>query len=162
MNERVRALRREFDASFAAPPRSVGEASESFLAIRVAGDPYAIPLGDIAALAARPATAPLPSRRPECLGLVGRGGALAALYSLPALLGAAAGTSTPRWMALLRAGTGLALGFEDYEGYARFTLSELSPLGEGAKRRHVSRAARHGGTSRLIIDIASIVNDLTA
>ena len=162
MNERVRALRRDFDASFAAPPRSDADTFEDFLAIRIAGDSYAIRLADVAALAARPAVAPLPSRRPECLGLVGHKGALAALFSLPALLGANAGASAPRWMVLLRAGAGLALAFDDYEGCARVALSALASLGEAAKRRHVARAARHGGVTRLIIDIPSIVNDLTA
>jgi chemotaxis signal transduction protein len=161
MNDRVRDLRREFDASFAAPPRSEERLFEDYLAIRIAGDPYAIRLADVAALAARPSVAPLPSRRPECLGLVGHKGALAALYSLPALLGADAGTSTPRWMAVLRAGAGLALAFDGYEGCARVALTDLASLGEAAKRRHVARAARHAGATRLIIDIASIVNDLS-
>lgn len=162
MNERVEALKRDFDRAFAAPPRGVQEAFEDVLAIRVGGDPYAIRLADVASLGARPAAVPLPSRRPECLGLVGQGGSLAALYSLSALLGLSGGTSTPRWMVLLKGGTGLALGFEGYDGYARIPLSEIAPLADAAKRRHVTRAAGRGASTRLIIDIPSIVNDLNA
>jgi purine-binding chemotaxis protein CheW len=162
VNDRVEALKRDFDRAFAAPPRGVQEAFEDVLAIRIGGDPYAIRLADVAALAARPPAVPLPSRRPECLGLVGQGGSLAVLYSLSALLGLGGGTSTPRWMALLKGGSGLALGFEGYEGYARIPLSEIAPLAEGAKRRHVSRGAGRGAATRLIIDIPSILNELSA
>lgn len=157
----AKALRRDFDAAFAAPAREGRDASEDFLAVGVSADAYAIPLADVAALSARPAFTPLPSRRPACLGLVGHGGAAAALFSLPALLGAPA-SGPPRWMALLRTAKDLALGFERYEGYARVLLSDIVPLGEGSRRAYVTRAARHGGVSRLIIDIPSIVNDLSA
>jgi purine-binding chemotaxis protein CheW len=160
VNERVEALKRDFDRAFAAPARTVQEAYEDALAIRVGGEAYAIRLADVAALGARPAPVPLPSRRPECLGLVSQGGSLAALYSLAALLGL--GASTPRWMVLLKGGTGLALGFEGYEGYARIPLSEIAPLADGAKRRHVTRAAGRGAVTRLIIDIPSILNELSA
>jgi chemotaxis signal transduction protein len=161
IEDRVRALKREFDAGFAAPPREGREASEDFLALGLGGDAYAIRLADVAALVARPAPTPLPSRRPACLGLVGNGGSAAALFSLPLLLGLPA-SAAPRWMALLREANDVGLGFERYEGYARVALADIVPLGEGTRRLYVTRSARHGGVTRLIIDIPAIVNDLSA
>lgn len=160
MEGRLEALRREFDQSFSVAHREGRESVEDFLLIQAAGDPYALRLGDIAALASRRTIVPLPSRRPEFLGLVGHRGSPAALFNLPQLLGYPAAGSLPRWFVLLRAGGAVALGFEGYDGHARIPASEQTPVGEAAKRRFVTKAVRHAGRVRPVVDIPGIVGAL--
>jgi hypothetical protein len=80
-------LARAFDATFAAPADTEVEEAESLLGIRVAGDPYAIPVGDIVGLAASGRIVPVPSRAPALLGLAGVRGRALPVYSLATLLG---------------------------------------------------------------------------
>jgi len=160
MEQRVQNLRQEFDRTFSIPREERRESFEDFIAVRVAGDPYLLRLADLAALAARRTIVPLPSRRPECLGLIGHQGAPAALFSLRLLLGYGASASPPRWMAVLRDAAATALAFDEYEGFARIPESEIRPLGPAAQRRFVSRGARHGEQLRLVVDVPAIVKTL--
>jgi chemotaxis signal transduction protein len=157
IESRLEALRREFDESFSVAHRELHRELEDFLLVRVADDPYALRLGEIAALASRRTIVPLPSRRPEFLGLAGHRGSLAAIFSLPRLLGYPAASGTPGWFVLLRAAGGIALAFDAYEGHARVPASEQTPIGDAARRRFVARAVRHGGRVRPVVDIPGIL-----
>ena len=158
--DRIQALKAEFDRSFADAHREDRREFESFLAVRLAGDPYALRLKDIAALAARPRIVPLPSRRAEFLGMTGHRGSLAALFSLPLLLGYGRVGGAPRWFVLPRAASRVALGFDDYDGYARVATTEIHAVGEGARRRFASQALRHGDVVRLIVDLPALLDAL--
>ncbi|MGH9895296.1 MAG: chemotaxis protein CheW, partial [bacterium] len=59
LDVRVAALRQAFDESFAAPPPEESQGLEDLLRIRVAGDPYAIRLRDIAGVVARRKVVPI-------------------------------------------------------------------------------------------------------
>jgi chemotaxis signal transduction protein len=159
--ERARALRADFDRSFSEPHQEERREFESFIAVRLAGDPYALRIRDIAALGARPRIVPLPSRRPEFLGLTGHGGSLAALFGLSLLLGYGRSPSLVRWFVLPRRATALALGFEEYEGYAQVAMSEIHAVGDAAKRRYATHAAQHAGVVRLIVDLPAVVDALS-
>jgi chemotaxis signal transduction protein len=160
IEQKVEALRREFDGRFSLPHAMVQEAAEDYLAIRIAGDAYLLRLQDLAAVAANRTIVPLPSRRPECLGLIGHQGSPIALFSLRGLLGYGASSTPPRWTAVLRDSAASALGFDEYDGLARIAVSELTPLGAAAPRRFVTGGARWAGQARLIVDLPAIVKSL--
>jgi len=161
VQERLRALRAEFDQTFSLPRRPEGREREGFLKIRVAGDAYALRLNHVDGLASRPRIVPLPSRCPEFLGMAGHRGGLAALFSLPRLLGYA-GTETPsRWFVLLRASGSLGLAFETYEGFAWMDTAEIRGIGDAVRRRHVLQAVQHEGLTRLIVDVPGVLGALT-
>lgn len=160
--ERVRALREDFDRSFSLAPSQELEGFESFIAVRLGGDPYLLRIHDVAALATRPRIVPLPSRRPEFLGLTSHGGSLAALFSLSLLLGYGRSSSPARWFILTRQANTLALGLEEYDGYARVRISELHAVSEAAQRPFAVQAAGHAGGVRLIVDVPRIVQALSS
>ena len=64
-------LRQAFDLSFALPPPQELVEVEDLLTIRVAGDPYAIRLRDIAGMVAGRKVVPVPAVTPDLLGLAG-------------------------------------------------------------------------------------------
>ncbi len=152
-------LKREFDGAFAALPSSIA-ATEDFLAIRVAGDRYAVALAEVAGLHADRKVVPLPSRAPDLLGVAGLRGVLAPVYDLRLLLGYAGG-STPRWLLLTRADS-VGLAFDQFEAHLRVDRAEGSrPAGEHARRhlRGTVLAVFSDGTSELlpVIDVASLL-----
>jgi purine-binding chemotaxis protein CheW len=133
---KLRQLRSEFDQGFAlqAEP-AVGE-QENYLAVRVAGHPYALSLSEIAGLFADRSLTYLPSSVPELLGIASFRGQTAPVYDLAALLGYA--SSPPyRWLLLLKAESPLALAFEFFEAHVS-SSQEQAPLpqqGEHAETR---------------------------
>lgn len=154
-SERVAELRRAFDESFAAPPRSGREETEDLLCFRIRGDAYAFRVREIAGVALAGRVAPLPSRTHELLGVSGHRGSLVPVYSLAGLLGYAQGRESPRWMALLgdREPLGLALG--ELEGFMRVPRGDLHVPGR-EPGRHVDQFARSGPVVRAILKAASI------
>src|SRR5258708_35401527 len=81
-------LRDTFDRSYTLRPASAGiEQTENLLVIRMAGDPYALRVGEISGLTNTNQIVPLPGRIPELLGIAGIPGGLISVYSLPTLLG---------------------------------------------------------------------------
>ena len=85
---KVAEIRNAFDHSYAIPPASqVGEQIENLLAVRVAGDPYALRVGEISSLTNSRKTVALPSPVSELLGVAGIRGGFVPVYSLAALLG---------------------------------------------------------------------------
>ena len=87
IEERALALRRAFDATFAAPPADAQGAMEDFLAIRIAGHPHAISVAHVARLVTTPKIVHVPSGRPAVLGVAAIRGALVSVHSLGILLG---------------------------------------------------------------------------
>ncbi len=158
--ERVLALRREFDRSFSEPPRTLRNPGEAFLLIRVGGEPYALRLEEIAALGVRRPVVPLAGARPDLLGLVGHRGTLVALFSLSRLLGYPSLGTVPRWFAVLKAGAGIGLGFDAYEGCVKGAPGDLVSAGDPAGRSLLGTALRHQGKLRPLVDTAAIEHAL--
>jgi chemotaxis signal transduction protein len=111
---------------------------------------------------------PIPSGRPELLGLCGVRGQLVPVYSLSALLGY--GTERPgRWLALCCAtwhpnkakDNLVGLSFDDVEGYLTPSHTALHPvrLPDGI-RKHVVATVTFHAHSYSIISIASIMEVL--
>jgi chemotaxis signal transduction protein len=118
-------LRKAFDQSFAEAPDPGATQTEDFLAIRVAGDPYALRLKELSGLTSARAIVPLPSRRADLLGVSGVRGSLVSVYSMAALLGYGSIAAPTPWLALCRADNLVAFAFELLDGFHRVARTDL-------------------------------------
>lgn len=123
--ERVDEIRDAFDRSFAEPLRSASARFEHVLAIRVAGQPYAVRLSDIAGVHAGWAVTPVPGPSRELLGIAGFQSALVPVYDLCALLGVT-GSPSPRWIVLAAGTDPVAFAFDRLDGHLRVTPDTLA------------------------------------
>ncbi len=149
IGNKVTELRGQFDQSFAAPPRTDLEQLETLIAIRVAGDPYALRIGEINSLASDRKIVPLPSATPELLGAAGVRGAVVPVFSLAALLGYGLGLGSARWLALCGTDEPLALAFSDFEGCVQVVRDQL-----------VNDVARTPELVRTVLSIPSLVEEI--
>ena len=158
-SSRVAELRSEFDRTFSLPPSSqVAEQIENLLAIRVAGDPYAIRVMEISNLANNRKTVPLPSPIPELLGVASMRGGFLPVYNLEALLGYKAGPHPPRWLALCASDEPVGLAFGEFEGYLRVPLAQIySAEQKDATRQHVTHLVRAADVVRAVVSIPYLV-----
>jgi purine-binding chemotaxis protein CheW len=156
------ALRRDFDLSFARPPANERAALESFLAVRVAGDAYAVRLEEVAGLYADRRIAPLPTPLPSLLGTAGFRGQIAPVYDLAALLGYPSRAAPLRWLVLARAAQLVALAFDAFE--AQLIVAPQRVLAgaddEGARRPHVRGAVQTEAAPRPIVRLPSVVEEI--
>jgi chemotaxis signal transduction protein len=150
------ALRQAFDRSFAEPARRDADDLVELLAVRVGGDPYALPLAEGAGLFAGRPVVPVPGPVPELLGVAGVRGLLVPVYSLRALLGYP-GAEAPRWIFVVRSAEALAVAFDQIDGHRRVPRASVAPLARPAARLHVVEAARLEGEVRPIVSLASVI-----
>ena len=155
MNDRVREMRRAFDESFAEAPGGDAVETEDLLAIRVAGDAYALRLRDVRGLLACPSLAPLPGRRGEVTGLAAVKGALLPVFSLARLLGYDGDRGL--WLAVVGREEPAAVAFDRFESMIRLSRSELcAPDNAAGARPFVMHVVRVAGASRGVVDLAAI------
>jgi chemotaxis signal transduction protein len=157
LDGRVVALRRAFDESFAAPPPEGSQGLEDLLRIRVAGDPYAIRLRDIAGVVARRKIVPVPGGSPDLLGSAGIRGGIVPVFGLSLLLGYDHAADLPSWMVLCGSDESIALAFPELEGYSRLPRSSIH-VDDNLRpaSQHVKEVARMGLEFRPIISIPLI------
>ncbi len=149
----VETLRREFDDSFALPPREVAADGVDLLAIRVGERPLALRVSEIAALATGRRLTPVPSPTSELLGLIGMRGVLVAVLDLASLLGEGSRSSeAPRWVALAAGDEQLALGFHVLEGHVRVPPAALEAV-EGGRLGLVAHVAHTESGLRSIVSV---------
>jgi chemotaxis signal transduction protein len=157
--QRAAELRRNFDRSFAEPPRLRRAASIDLLALRMDGDGYALRLSAVAGLFADKKLTRLPSAVPEFLGIAGFRGAVVPVYDLRVLLGHGAG-EVPRWLVVAAIGQ-IAFAFDALDGTLRLPLAAVASQGPGEPvRLHVRelvRTATPGAPLRSLIDLDSVV-----
>jgi len=127
LSRQAAALKRDFDRGFAEARRPPAPQSFDLLAVRLAGDPWAIPLSEISGLHAAKKITPVPSRTPALLGIAGFRGELVPAYDLAALIGRSA-PATPRWL-VLAADRRVALAFADLDGHLRAEAGDILPQG---------------------------------
>jgi chemotaxis signal transduction protein len=151
----VEALRREFDGSFALPPREVATDLVDLLAIRVGERALALRVSEIAAVATGRRLTEVPSRSAELLGLVGIRGALVAVLDLAALLGEEKLGEAPRWVALCAGDEQLALGFHALEGHLRLPAAALEAVHD-ERQGLVSEVVRDGSGLRSVVSVPRI------
>jgi purine-binding chemotaxis protein CheW len=151
-------LRQAFDLSFALPPPQASQEVEDFLTIRLAGDPYAIRLRDIAGMVAGPRVVPVPAVTLDLLGLAGIRGGIVSVFGLASILGYGQGPGSPRWMILCGAEEPIALAFSDFDGYLRLPKSSLhADENLRATRQYVNQVASTESGVRAVISIPLVV-----
>jgi chemotaxis signal transduction protein len=155
------ALRRRFDASFAAPAASRPEPLAGLLAIRVGSDPYALRMSEIAGLHVGVKIVPIPSPVAPLLGIVGIRGMMAPIYDLATLLRYPPPASA-RWFVLARAPQPVGFAFETFESHLQVTQASLAngngeDAGTGGTAQHMRGTVRAAGALRPIIHLASVL-----
>jgi chemotaxis signal transduction protein len=160
--QRVVDLRHDFDQAFALPPAVLAQETEDVLLVRIGGDPYAMHSRDLSGLATGKKIAPLPSRRPELIGIVGIRGNLVPVYSLMTLLGYGANSPSSRWLALSRGPGAAGLAFQEFEGFVRVRKEDVHAAESLNARRHIREVVRSGELTRPVVDIASVLEALRA
>ena len=156
--ERVAALRRSFDDSFARPDPTPPPATTPLLALRVCGDPYALALAGLRGLFSAPRWAAVPSRRASLVGIAALRGALTPIFSAAALLGYAT-PEPPRWVAASRGAEAFGLAFAELEGYLAVPTTELVAATERAGRPGTDgRLVEHRGVARPILSLDALVD----
>ena len=151
-------LRQAFDLSFALPPPQASQEVEDLLTIRVAGDPYAIRLGDIAGIVAGRRVIPVPAVTLDLLGLAGIRGDVVSVFGLASILGYGQAPGSPRWMILCGAEEPIALAFSDFEGYLRLPKSSLhADENLRTTRQYVNQVASTEDGARAVISIPLVV-----
>jgi chemotaxis signal transduction protein len=160
LEQHVIDLRRAFDCSFAVASMSAVDAAEDMIAIRVAGDPYALRLVELSGLVAAQRIAALPSRNAAVTAIAGVRGSLIPVCSLAVLLGYAPGRSALSWLALSGGVETMALGFEQWEGVLRVRREDVHAVDRGEVRPHVQHVARVGDLVRPVIHVHAALKAL--
>jgi purine-binding chemotaxis protein CheW len=130
------ALREAFDAAFAAPPAEPRRDEVPLLVLQAGAARVAVRALETRGLVAPGRIEPVPSRRPELLGVTGRRGSLLPVYGLARLLGIDDAGEVPRWL-LLAGGAGrVGLAFGALETYRRVPAADVQPASgaQGALR----------------------------
>ena len=157
---RAAQMRRDFDQGFAHSPLAPAEGDESFLAVRLGGDAYAIRLIEVAELFKDRKIVRMPSRRSDFLGLAGLRGGIIPVHSLQGLLGYPVANEKARWLLLAAAGHSVAFAVDQFEGHLRVDRSEILPASGSAIRLHLSEVARVNDEPRPVISLRSVLEGL--
>ena len=158
VESKAAALRQAFDLSFALPPPPASQEVEDLLMLRVAGNPYAIRLRDIAGMVAGRKVVPVPAVTLDLLGLAGIRGGVVPVFGLASILGYGQAPGSPRWMILCGAEEPIALAFSDFEGYLRLPKSSLhADENLRATRQYVNQVASTEAGARAVISIPLIM-----
>jgi chemotaxis signal transduction protein len=157
--EVLNQLRRAFDEAFAAPAVHPAEDLTTLIAIRVAGQAYALRATEITALAKRSRIVPVPSRVPELLGLAGIRGAPVPVYDLAALLGLSR-NGEPQWLALTHREAQLALAVDEIEGLVEIRKTNLFTDDTSPSGGHARQLARIGADTRAVVDITAVMETI--
>lgn len=152
---RASELRDAFDRGFAMlpPPEP---AHSDVLCIRAAGQPWAIPLGDIASLHADVPIVALPTRAVELLGVATVRAAIVPIYDLAAVLDSPS-TGAPRWVVVIRRAVA-GFAFEGNDGHARIPDRSIA----GTLRGHLRGHFTLGEQARSILDLGSMLTAIEA
>ncbi len=142
VDPKLLALRQAFDGSFAVPSDAERPDYLDFIAIRVAGDPYAVRLTEIQSLQASKVLVAAPSLLPALLGVAGFRGVLTPVYDLGQLLGYM-GESSAKWLIVAQDVRPVGFAFGTFEAHLRVTLDRVAPAEDaaGAVRGAVSSDA---------------------
>ena len=153
---RAAELRRQFDRAFAEARPPEPPPSEDFLAVRLAGEAYALRLGEIAGLVAGLTISPVPGLGAPLLGLAGIRGTVTPVYDLAAMLGHPP-TQRPRWLAVA-ADARTSFAFGELEGCRRVPASGVVPHQDHAgPRRHISEFVRTADFACPVVSLTSAV-----
>lgn len=157
--DRAARLRDAFDRSFAEPRAADARLAEDLLAVRIAAEPYALRLSEIAGVFADRRITPLPSGFPALLGIAGFRGSIVPVYDLPTLFGHAPDEAV-RWL-VLAAKAPVAFGFANLDGHVRVELDAIVARDPGDQSsRHVRYFARTPEAVRPIVHLPSVLDEI--
>ncbi len=141
---RVEELRAEFDASFAAVPAPGRADRVALLSLRAGGELVALRVLEVSGLFKARTIVPVPSARPELVGLCGVRGAVLPVYGLARLLRIPEEPGAARWMVLAGPRDGpVALAFGGLEGHLVVAAEELQRAAPGQVAvRHVAEVVQ--------------------
>lgn len=165
LGARARELAAAFDRTFAAPRLPDPGERVALLALRVAGQPFALAQAGVRALdRGRPLTVPPGARAPTFLGLAGVRGQLLAVHGLAALLeldpGERAEAREP-WLVLAAEEPGLALAFELLEGQHLAASAALREADAGPARAFAPRVwIDPSGGLRPVLEMSALVAEV--
>lgn len=155
-----RALRREFDASFAAATRVVDENFEDLLMVRVCSDDYALRARELSGISALRKLIQVPSPSPELLGLVAVRGVLVPVFGLSLLLGYAPDAEPVRWLALVGSEQPLAFAFHALTGFRRVPHSAFSQVTSASNAAGVRETVSFEERVRVLVGVPALVATL--
>lgn len=152
------ALRREFDAAFAAPAELLASDQVELLLIKVAGRPYALRLTEISGLMPTRKIVALPTRVSELIGIVGLRGGLVPIYQLAGLLGHEdrTGQALP-WLILVGAPDPVGLMFDVFEGHVRARGDQLMASAGDGRAIPTFHLRRAGEPPRPVVEVAAVI-----
>jgi chemotaxis signal transduction protein len=155
------SLREEFDATFAAAPRELRRDRVAVLAVRAGTEAVALRVLETAGLMPARKIVPVPSRRPELLGVAGLRGAVVPVYSLARLLGQRDATVQHRWMVLAGATDRIGLAFTELEGHHLVPASALHPALHGGGDDPIAEIVELSGGPRPVLGIPWLLRSIT-
>lgn len=155
----VQELRHSFDETFAQPPAGTA-ATEDLLGIRLAGIAYAIRLSGISGLFVDKKITRVPSQAAQLLGVAGFRGTILPVYDLPAVMGHPR-SGDPRWL-FIAADAPVAMAFDAFDGHLRVPHHAIAPADiKDGRRRFVANLMNADGTVRAVIDLPSVLENVT-
>jgi chemotaxis signal transduction protein len=159
LRETLEALRASFDSTFGSPHAGAGPEEVALLAIRVGGEPAALRVLDTLALLKAGRIVPVPSRRPELIGVTGVRGAVIPVYSLSRLTARGEGVE-PRWIVLAGAER-IGLAFGGFDGHVRVPAAAIHAAAGARAGDAVAGAVEVDGQLRPILDVPALVRAIT-
>lgn len=153
VSQTAEQMRRTFDEAFAVPPAPARREETRYLAVRVGGATYGIPMGELAGIYHQRKVVAVPGGHGAMLGIAGIQGRLVAVYSLAKLLGVAEEPSS--WLAVCQGASGLALGVVGMEGQFSAPAEALHAPAEGMA--HLAGSLRRGAGVVHVLNLASII-----
>ena len=154
---KVAEMRRLFDESFARPAITNISEPGADVSDQGGGEPLALRVTETSGLIAlKNRVLPVPSKFPELLGLVGRGGAIVPVYDLASLLGFASRPDELKWLLFCGVDEAVAFAFEELE-HQFGAISEDICLLEGGRQSYFKESVRDGGCARNVIRLSKVV-----
>ncbi|MES2640783.1 MAG: chemotaxis protein CheW [Myxococcota bacterium] len=158
------ALRAAFDQAFASAAATSDAEGDTFLLLRVAGDPYALRVLDLAEITRYPRVVPLPSADPAFIGLTSLRGAMVPVFALGVMLGYPPAAAPGAWLARCAHSQGMiAFAFDATDGFTRGVATAAGGAlregggGDGGARRDVVVV---GGAVRPLVRVADLFADI--
>lgn len=153
-------MRQKFDQSFAEQPAAIVEHHEALIAIRVAGEAYAVRTAQITGLAKLKRIMPVPSLVPGLLGITALRGALFPAYDVAALLGLSAAGGEHTWIMFADGDMPVGLVFDQFEGQVEIDRACLYESDSSSSSELLGQIARVGGDSRAVINVPGLVKEI--
>jgi len=154
-------LRREFDASFAEPPGEHSVQLVDLLAIRLAGNPYALRLNELSGLSTRRPVTPVPTAVSGLLGIAGIRGMLVPVYDLRLIMGHPA-TETALWLGLVGSEAPIGLAFDGFEGHLRVPREAITRTATRSTTSLANEVLHTSDPVRLLVHLPSVLAAIRA